>query len=86
MATKTFQERLNDLKSHTKLLSDACDRFISGYNSDEVKNIGVRLRVIVGSGKGSGLLFELANETNDEFQRKGKGKGVKSAYGLTGQA
>lgn len=67
-AMKTYQNRLNDLKSNTKLLSDACDRFIGKYDYDEIKNIGIRLRVIVGSGKGSGLLFELARETNDEFQ------------------
>ena len=68
MTDKTFQERLLDLKSHAKLLTDACDRFIANYDSDEVKNIGVRLRVIVGTGKGIGLLFELAKDTNDKFE------------------
>ncbi len=67
MTTKTFQEKLADLASHAKLLSDACDRFITQHDFDEVKNIGVRLRVIVGTGKGNGLLFRLAKETSDRF-------------------
>ncbi len=65
---KTFEERLIDLKSHTTLLSEACDRFSDGYKPDEIRNIGLRLRVLVGRGKGNGLLFALMDETGDQFR------------------
>lgn len=49
---KDFKRRLDDFRSHAKLLLDACNRFSAEHNLDEVKNIGVRLRVLVGSQKG----------------------------------
>lgn len=64
---KDFKQRLEDLRSHAKLLMDACNRFSAEHNFDEVRNIGVRLRVLVGSQKGDGLLFELAKERGDVF-------------------
>ena len=65
---KDFKARQEDLRSHATLLSEACDRFIDGYKLDEIRNIGVRLRALVGAGKGNGLLFELAKQTGDRFQ------------------
>lgn len=64
---KDFQSRISDLLSHAKLLDEACHRFFDTQKLDEVKNIGVRLRVLVGVGNGSGLLFALAKETGDRF-------------------
>jgi hypothetical protein len=65
---KDFKARLLDMRSHATLLLEACDRFIKDYKYDEIRNIGVRLRALVGTGKGNGLLFELAKETCDKFQ------------------
>lgn len=64
---KNFHQRLDDLRSHAKLLIEACNRFSTEHDFDEVRNIGIRLRVLVGSQKGDGLLFALARETNDVF-------------------
>jgi hypothetical protein len=64
---KDFKARLLDLQSHATLLSEACDRFIKSYKHDETRNIGVRLRALVGTGRGNGLLFELAKQTSDRF-------------------
>ncbi len=64
---KDFQQRLEDLRSHAQLLLDSCDRFAVDHNFDEVKNIGIRLRVLVGSQSGDGLMSELAAETKDIF-------------------
>lgn len=62
---KSFAQRLEDLRSHAQLLLDSCNRFAANHNFDEIKNIGVRLRVLVGSQRGDGLLFELANEVQE---------------------
>ena len=67
MRTKDFNIRLEDLRSHALLLSEACDRFAGSHKFDEVKNIGVRLRILVGTGQGNGVLFSLAKETEDRF-------------------
>lgn len=67
MVPKPTLQRINDLASHSRLLRDSCHRFSQTYNFDEIRNIGVQLRVLVGSGKGSGLLFGLAEESNEEF-------------------
>jgi len=67
MRAKNFNIRLGDIRSHAVLLSEACDRFANSHKFDEVKNIGVRLRVLVGTGQGSGILFSLAKETRDCF-------------------
>jgi len=64
---KVHKKRVDDLGSHARLLLDACKRFSETHNFDEIKNIGVRLRVLVGSGRGSGILFELADESGDSF-------------------
>ncbi|HLD14886.1 MAG TPA: hypothetical protein VJB18_09255 [Burkholderiales bacterium] len=64
---KAHKKRVDDLGSHARLLLDACKRFSETHNFDEIKNIGVRLRVLVGSGRGSGVLFELADESDDGF-------------------
>ncbi len=65
---KDFDQRLEDLRSHASLLRAACERFNSELNFDEVRNVGVRLRVIVGSQGDDGLLFDLAGETGDVFR------------------
>src|SRR3990167_9835498 len=64
---KDFKQRLEELRSNAKLLVDACDRFISNHDFDEVRNIGVRLRLLVGTQKGDGLLFDLAKQSGDTF-------------------
>ncbi len=64
---KAHKKKVDDLGSHVRLLLDACKRFSDTHNFDEIKNIGVRLRVLVGSGRGSGILFELADESDDGF-------------------
>ena len=70
MATneKSFLSRVDDLNKHARLLLEACQRFTEEHKHDEILNIAVRLRVIVGSGKGSGLLFDLAKEKNEEIE------------------
>lgn len=68
LKTKQRDTRLADLREHAQLLIEACDRFFREKKLIEIRNIGVRLRVLVGSGAGSGLLFELASETGDSFQ------------------
>lgn len=65
--TKAFSVRIDDLRKHAQLLLEACQRFSEDHRHDEILNIAVRLRVLVGSGNGSGLLFDLANETNEEL-------------------
>jgi hypothetical protein len=67
LATKIFSVRVDDLRKHAQLLLEACQRFSEDHRHDEVLNIAVRLRVLVGSGNGSGLLFDLANETKEEL-------------------
>jgi hypothetical protein len=64
---KTFSNRVDDLRRHAQLLLEACRRFNDNYKHDEILNIAVHLRVIVGSGNGSGLLFDLAKETQEDF-------------------
>lgn len=64
---KDRKKRINDLGSHARLLLDACKRFSETHNFDEIRNIGVRLRVLIGTGRGSGVLFELSDETGDSF-------------------
>ncbi len=68
MSAKEFSARLADLESHATLLVEACSRYRGNFNFNEIKNIEVRLRVLAGSGKGSGLLFELAAESNEKFE------------------
>jgi len=65
---KDFYERLEDLRSHAQLLLESCNRFAANHNFDEIKNIGVRLRVLVGSQRSDSLLFELAKNTKDSFR------------------
>jgi hypothetical protein len=64
---KSIEIRINDLRRNAVLLQEACQRFFSEHRHDEVLNIGVRLRVLVGSGKGSGLLLELAQEKGEKL-------------------
>lgn len=64
---KTSSVRVEDLRKHAKLLQEALHRFSVEHRHDEILNIGVRLRVLVGSGNGSGLLLELAKEKNEKL-------------------
>lgn len=64
---KERKKRVADLGSHARLLLDACRRFSETHNFDEIRNIGVRLRVLIGTGRGSGVLFELLDEMGDSF-------------------
>ncbi len=66
-AAKPFFARIEDLRKHAQLLQESCERFSREHRHDEILNIGVRLRVLVGSGNGSGLLLELANELNEKL-------------------
>jgi len=64
VAKKSHSNRFDDLRKHAQLLMEACQRFKDNHKHDEILNIAVRLRVLVGSGNGNGLLFDLANETH----------------------
>lgn len=64
---KEFEVRIKDLRRHAKLLEEACQRFVSQHRHDEILNIGVRLRVLVGTGTGSGLLLDLAKEKGEKL-------------------
>lgn len=67
ITVKPIEARIDDLRRHAVLLQEACHRFTSEHRHDEVLNIGVRLRVLVGSGNGSGLLLELAKESGEKL-------------------
>ena len=66
-ASKPLSTRIEDLRKHAQLLQEACLRFTTVHRHDEILNIAVRLRVLVGSGNGNGLLLNLASETSEEL-------------------
>lgn len=65
---KSFQERISNLRDHASLLSDACFRFREQLKLNKIINIGSRLRVLICSGRGNNLLFELAKQVGESFR------------------